>query len=166
MTEIQGAPSLKMLCVPKQRRRRQRAAAEAPPDELVERLEGLLPREQLERALEGLEPEEITGPGGLLSKLAGRVIETALGAELEQHLGHPPGGLPAGENVRNGSTSKTLATDLGPVPIRTPATVTPASSRSWSASARPAGGPGRQDPCPLRGRDDGARHRPPFGRAV
>jgi len=32
--------------------------------------------------LEGFEPEQITGPGGLLSQLAGRVIETALGAEL------------------------------------------------------------------------------------
>ena len=40
--------------------------------------------------MEGLEPEEITGPGGLLSQLAGRVIETALGAELTEHLGYPP----------------------------------------------------------------------------
>jgi hypothetical protein len=75
----QGAPSLKMQCVPKQRRRRKTEAAEPPP-ELVDRLEGLLPREALEGALEGLEPEEITGPGGLLTQLAGRVIETALGA--------------------------------------------------------------------------------------
>jgi hypothetical protein len=29
--------------------------------------------------LKGLEPGEITGPGGLLTQLAGRVIETALG---------------------------------------------------------------------------------------
>jgi transposase-like protein len=56
----------------------------------------------------------------LLSKLAGRVIETALGAELTDHLGHPPGGIKQGANVRNGSTPKTVQTDLGPVKIRTP----------------------------------------------
>src|SRR3954470_18093275 len=71
-------------------------------------------------ALAGLDPEQITGPGGLLTQLAGRVIETALGAELAEHLGHRPGGVPASANVRNGSTPKTLATDLGPVRIRTP----------------------------------------------
>ncbi len=94
---------------------------QAPPEAVVDRLAGLLPEEALEDAVEGLEPEEITGPGGLLSQLAGRVIETALGAELTEHLGHPPGGVPQGANVRNGSTPKTVQTDLGPVRIRTPA---------------------------------------------
>jgi transposase-like protein len=72
--------------------------------------------------LAGLEPEEITGPGGLLGQLAGRVIETALGAELSEHLGYPPGQAPPGGagNVRNGSTAKTLQTELGPVAIGTP----------------------------------------------
>lgn len=70
--------------------------------------------------MKGLEPEEITGPGGLLSELAGRVIETALGAELTDHLGHPPGGVPATANMRNGSIPKTVATDLGPVQVNTP----------------------------------------------
>jgi hypothetical protein len=48
-----------------------------PPEEVVDRLAGLLPAGELEDALTGLEPEQITGPGGLLSQLAGRVIETA-----------------------------------------------------------------------------------------
>ena len=50
--------------------------------------------------------EEITGPGGLITQLAGRVIEAALGAELSEHLGYPPGQAPPGgaPNVRNGST--------------------------------------------------------------
>ena len=96
------------------------AEPEQPSEAVVDRLAGLLPEEALEDALKGLEPDEITGPGGLLSKLAGRVIETALGAELTDHLGHPPGGVPQGPNVRNGSTAKTVATDLGPVAIRTP----------------------------------------------
>jgi len=69
------------------------------PSDAVDRLAGLLPDEALEDALQGLAPEQITGPGGLLTQLAGRVIETALGAELTEHLGHPPGGAPQGANV-------------------------------------------------------------------
>jgi putative transposase len=93
-----------------------------PPEEVVDRLAGLLPAGELEDALTGLEREQITGPGGLLSQLAGRVIETALGAELTEHLGYPPGQAPPGGvgNVRNGATSKTVQTELGPVGIRTP----------------------------------------------
>jgi putative transposase len=88
----------------------------------ADRLAELLPAGALEDALEGLEPEEITGPGGLLSQLAGRVIETALGAELTGHLGYPPGQAPpgGGPNVRNGSTPKTVGTELGPVQVKTP----------------------------------------------
>ena len=95
-------------------------AAQSPTDAAVDRLAGLLPAEALEDALKGLEPEEITGPGGLLTQLAGRVIETALGAELSEQLGHPPGGVPEGSNVRNGAGRKTVKTDLGAVEIRTP----------------------------------------------
>jgi transposase-like protein len=97
-------------------------ASERPPEEVVDRLAALLPAEELEEALEGLVPEEITGPGGLLSQLAGRVIETALGAELTEHLGYPSGEAPPGGagNVRNGATQKTLQTELGPVGVRTP----------------------------------------------
>jgi putative transposase len=92
------------------------------PEGEVDRLAELLPADALEDALEGLEPEEITGPGGLLTQLAGRVIETALGAELAGHLGYPPGQAPPGGagNVRNGSTPKTVGTELGPVQIKTP----------------------------------------------
>jgi putative transposase len=87
-----------------------------------ERLEGLLPDDALQDALKDLEPEQITGPGGLLSQLAGRVIETALGAELSEHLGYPPGQAPPGGagNHRNGHTAKTVQTELGPVPVKTP----------------------------------------------
>ncbi|MBV9813753.1 MAG: hypothetical protein JO326_13480 [Acetobacteraceae bacterium] len=72
----------------------------------IDRLAGLLPAEELEDALKGLAPEEITGPGGLLTQLAGRVIETALGAELTDHLGYPAGQAPPGgaSNHRKGST--------------------------------------------------------------
>jgi putative transposase len=98
------------------------APGSAPPEEVVDRLAGLLPAEQLERALEGLDLEQVTGPGGLVSQLAGRVIETALGAELSEHLGYPPGEAPPGGvgNHRNGSTRKTVQTELGPVAVKTP----------------------------------------------
>jgi putative transposase len=101
-------------------KRRPGVGAEPPPSEVLDRLAGLLPEGALDEAVRGLTPDELSGPGGLLSQLAGRVVEAALEAELTEHLGHPPGGMPQGPNVRNGSTPKTLQTDLGPVEIRTP----------------------------------------------
>lgn len=91
-------------------------------DALRDRLEGLLPEDALQDALEGLRPEEITGPRGLVTQLAGRVLETALGAELSEHLGYPPGQAPPGGvgNHRNGHTPKTVRTELGPVQVKTP----------------------------------------------
>jgi putative transposase len=91
-------------------------------EEARDRLAGLLPDDALQDALKGLEPDEITGPGGLVSQLAGRVIETALGAELSEHLGYPPGQAPPGGagNHRNGHTAKTVQTELGPVQVKTP----------------------------------------------
>ncbi len=101
-------------------RREDGAGNEHDPQEIVDRLAGLLPEDALDEAVKGLRPEDVSGPGGLLSMLAGRVIEAALQAEMTEHVGHPPGGEPAGTNRRNGSTPKTLSTDLGPVGIRTP----------------------------------------------
>jgi mutator family transposase len=91
-------------------------------DEVRDRLKGLLPEDALQDAVEGLRPEEITGPGGLMSQLAGRVLEAALGAELTGHLGYPAGQAPPGGagNHRSGHTAKTVKTELGEVPIRTP----------------------------------------------
>jgi hypothetical protein len=83
--------------------------AQSPTDAAVDRLAELLPADALEDALKGLERDDITGPGGLLTQLAGRVIETALGAELTEHLGHPPGGVAQGANVRNGAGRKTVS---------------------------------------------------------
>ena len=100
-------------------RKRKRFAPDLPA-EVVQRLDGLFSREALEEALAGVSPEEITRPGGLITTLAGRVIDAALRAELTEHLGHPPGGQPAQDNIRNGGTAKTLRTDLGPVRITTP----------------------------------------------
>jgi putative transposase len=91
-----------------------------PPEEVIDRLAGLLPEGALDEAVKGLKPEELSGPGGLLSQLAGRVVEAALEAELTEHLGHPPGGVPNSANVRNGRTPKTVQSDLGPMQVNTP----------------------------------------------
>jgi putative transposase len=67
-------------------------------------------------------PEQLSGPDGLINRLRRRVIERAAGAELEQHLGYPPGGEP-GEgqaNRRNGVRQKTLRTVDGPVTVELP----------------------------------------------
>src|SRR3954464_6983014 len=91
------------------------AVDESASEEVRDRLAGLLPADALQDALAGLRPEEITGPGGLVSQLAGRVIETALGAELTEHPGYLPGQRPPGgaRNHRHGHT---------PAPAPAPAT--------------------------------------------
>jgi len=45
----------------------------------------VLPADALRDALEGLEREEITGQGGLLAQLAGRVIDAALAGVVKDH---------------------------------------------------------------------------------
>jgi len=103
-----------------QGKRRPEDAEHDPPPEVMDRLAELLPEGALDAAVKGLKPEELSGAGGLLSQLAGRVVEAALEAEMSEHLGHGPGGVPQASNVRNGHTPKTVQTDLGPVGIKTP----------------------------------------------
>ena len=95
-------------------------SVERPSEEVVDRLAELLPEGALDDAVRGLGPEELSGPGGLLSQLAGRVVEAALEAEMTEYLGHPSGGRPQGSNVRNGAGQKTVQTDIGPVEVKTP----------------------------------------------
>jgi putative transposase len=64
----------------------------------------------------------LTGQGGFLPEMVKAVLERGLAAELTEHLGYERGD-PAGRgspNSRNGSTPKTLATEVGPVPLDTP----------------------------------------------
>jgi putative transposase len=64
----------------------------------------------------------LTGPGGLLTGLTKQVLETALAVEMADHLGyepHDPSGHGSG-NSRNGSTTKTVRTDIGEVQIQVP----------------------------------------------
>ena len=65
---------------------------------------------------------ELVGPGGLLSGLTKAVLETALEAEMSEHLGydrHDPAGRDSG-NSRNGTRTKTVLTEIGPVEIEVP----------------------------------------------
>jgi transposase-like protein len=65
---------------------------------------------------------DLVGSEGLLAGLTKLVLETALEAEMVEHLGyepHDPVGR-NGENSRNGRRSKTVLTGLGPVEIEVP----------------------------------------------
>jgi len=64
----------------------------------------------------------LTGQGGFLPEMVKAVLERGLAAELTEHLGYERGD-PAGRgspNSRNGSTPKTLLTEVGEVPLDTP----------------------------------------------
>jgi len=87
-------------------------ARKIPTDELAVEL--------LERAR--AEGASLVGPGGLLAELTKRVLEAGLEAEMSEHLGYEPYD-PAGHhsgNSRNGTRSKTVITDVGPVEIGVP----------------------------------------------
>lgn len=61
-------------------------------------------------------------PGGLLNRLTKDVLETALEAEMGEHLGydkHDSAGRTGG-NSRNGTRAKTVLTEIGPVEIEVP----------------------------------------------
>jgi len=64
----------------------------------------------------------LTGEGGFLPELVKAVLERGLAAELTDHLGYERGDPAAAEfpNSRNGSTPKTLETDVGQVELDTP----------------------------------------------
>ena len=65
---------------------------------------------------------ELLGPDGLLSQVTKAVLERALAEEMTGHLGyekHDPAGRGSG-NSRNGTTGKTLLTDVGAVDLAVP----------------------------------------------
>ena len=64
----------------------------------------------------------LTGAGGFLPELVRAVLERGLDAELSDHLGYERGDPAAAAfpNSRNGSTPKTLQTEVGAVDLDTP----------------------------------------------
>ena len=66
---------------------------------------------------------ELTGDDGLLTAMVRQVLQTGLEVELADHLGyepHDPAGRGSG-NSRNGTSPKTVTTDVGEVELRGPA---------------------------------------------
>jgi len=95
----------------------ERSAEEAAVEQLVDA--GLL-EELMDRVDAG--ELQLTGEGGFLPGLIKAVLERGLAAELTGHLGYERGD-PAGRgspNSRNGSTPKTVATEVGDVGLDTP----------------------------------------------
>ena len=65
---------------------------------------------------------DLVGPGGLLGDLTKQILETGLEVEMDEHLGyskHDSVGRDGG-NSRNGTRSKTVITEVGPVDIDVP----------------------------------------------
>ena len=77
-------------------------------------------QELVERARS--EGVELVGPGGLLTGLTKTVLETALDAELDEHLGYPKHAVEGRNsgNSRNGTRSKTVLTEVGEVELEVP----------------------------------------------
>jgi putative transposase len=65
---------------------------------------------------------EMTGQGGLIPGLIKAALERGLQAELSEHLGYDKGAAEASlfANSRNGSTPKTLASQVGKIPLAVP----------------------------------------------
>ncbi|WP_326793291.1 transposase [Streptomyces sp. NBC_00841] len=63
---------------------------------------------------------KLTGEGGLLQQLTKRILESALEGEITDHLGHEKHERAVGGNTRNGTRSKTVVTEVGPVDIEVP----------------------------------------------
>jgi len=82
-----------------------------------------LPPDLIDGLLENYKkPEDLLGDNGILKQLTKAVVERALEAEMEHHLGHSrhePVGNAAG-NTRNGRSRKTLKGEFGEMPIEIP----------------------------------------------
>ncbi|MGH3481498.1 MAG: transposase, partial [Nocardioidaceae bacterium] len=65
---------------------------------------------------------EMTGDGGLIPGLIKAALERGLQAELTEHLGYEKGdpGAALHPNSRNGTTPKTVASQVGEVPLDVP----------------------------------------------
>jgi putative transposase len=107
------------------------SAVEKPPAETVDEA---LAQELVERARS--EGVELVGPGRLLTGLTKTVLETAVEAELDEHLGYPKRAVEGRNrgNSRNGSRSKTVLTEVGEVELEVPRDRDGRSSRGSSAS--------------------------------
>ena len=96
------------------------AVATPPNNEDAERPDRSIAEQLVEQArTDGV---DLVGPGGLLSNLTKQVLETGLEVEMEEHLGYEKHSAEGrnGENSRNGTRSKTVITEVGPVDLEVP----------------------------------------------
>jgi putative transposase len=94
-------------------------------DAAARRLAGRVSDEAVDRMIADAQEAGVSlldGPDGLIGQLTAKVIERALAAEMDDHLGYLKGD-PAGNgsgNSRNGHYGKTVTTTAGPVRITVP----------------------------------------------
>ena len=94
-------------------------------DAAARRLAGTVSDEAVDRMIADAQEAGVSllgGPDGLIGQLTAKVIERALAAEMDDHLGYVKGD-PAGNgsgNSRNGHYGKTVTTTAGPVRVTVP----------------------------------------------
>lgn len=95
------------------------AVAEVQPSGLApDVLDGQLISQLMDRAkADGI---KLTGQGGLLQQLTKRILESVLEGEITDHLGHEKHEKAGSGNTRNGTRSKTVVTEVGPVVLEVP----------------------------------------------
>ncbi len=82
-----------------------------------------LPKDLIDSLLAGYKkPEDLIGEQGLLKQLTKALVERALEAEMEAHLGHAKNEpvTNTARNTRNGKSSKTLKGEFGELPVEIP----------------------------------------------
>lgn len=92
-----------------------------PPDETnAQRPDRSLAEQLVEQAK--ADGRSLVGPGGLLADLTKQVLETSLEVEMEEHVGYPKHAVEGRNlgNSRNGTRSKTVITEVGPVELDVP----------------------------------------------
>jgi len=84
-------------------------------------------KDQIDKLLDeidfkNLSADEITGPNGILKMLSKRMLEKAMEAEMDDHLGYEKHQRSSSNttNSRNGKSRKTVSTDIGDIPIEIP----------------------------------------------
>ena len=88
--------------------------------ELAEQLKASGAMDEIFAKIDAGEP--LTGEGGLLGSMLKATLERGLDAELTDHLGYERGDATASQfdNSRNGTSSKTVATEIGDIELAVP----------------------------------------------
>ena len=96
------------------------------PEEMIDPMTGeIIDQKRLAEQLLAQAKEhniDLVGPDGLLNGLTKNVLETALDAEMSEHLGYDKHEAVGrnGANSRNGTRTKAVLTEIGPVEIEVP----------------------------------------------